>query len=91
MTFCATIIISCFIEAYTPPIEFDYEPTVPYTVTVLNAAQMMGVCQMTPPQWAWGCTVHTETQHIFIDAALPPEAYYIILQHEKAHVNGWRH
>lgn len=90
--FCATIVLSCFIIAYTPPHEYDYEPITPYTITVLPEPMVLKECQRQPHEKLWGCTVHEyPVQRVIIDDRLSGGPLQIVLRHEKAHVNGWRH
>ena len=89
---CFSAVVACFIEAYAPPAKYDYEPTAPYVVIDLPADELQERCWITPGTgWTWGCVHHGVVSKILIDKSLTGQAREIILAHEKAHINGWRH
>ena len=92
MDLCARILLSCFIETYSPPEKYNYEPTVPYKVIALPSAELQKACWMGSGgmSWTWACVFHGSNT-IYIDEVLEGEPREIILAHEKAHINGWRH
>lgn len=77
-----------------PPSRYLHEPVRPYTVNRVDT-EMLGVkCNGDTSAFAavpWACA-NTETNEIWIRTELPhPEGQWLscILQHEKAHLNGW--
>lgn len=90
---CTSIILSCFIGMYEPPKEFDYEPTVPYVVEYLPQEELREACWLPHDVWVWGCVPATYYIKVLIleDLKKHPAEHDIILRHEKAHINGWRH
>lgn len=75
-----------------PPKIYDYEPRVPYEIREFNKDHkpllMTVFCREKPNTIILGCEVNNI---IFIRDDLNKEVYDIILRHEKAHVNGWKH
>lgn len=77
-------------EVPQPPVECRYEPTVPYTITELDARYIPGVCGDPKNRRILACA-YTDTNDIFmpkIDGWYITQAVYdAILVHEKGHVN----
>lgn len=75
-----------------PPPKYNYEPKVPYTITEFHEGNepliFKVLCQVQKGHTALGCTIKNK---IYIRDDLTGKVYDIILAHEKAHVNGWKH
>ncbi len=85
--FCASMILSCFLHAL-PPKKYDYEPRTSYNVIILPEKQANELCR----QKVWGCAlIGKKNSVIIIRNTLKGKFLDIVLRHEKAHINGWRH
>lgn len=79
------------VMALVPPKAYDYEPKVSYEIREFHEGQeplMMKVFCKREGKIVLGCEVN---HIIFIRDDLNKEVYDVILRHEKAHVNGWKH
>lgn len=78
-----------------PPAKYDYPPQQPYKVYVLPIEQVQKKCHITDKRLL-GC-VPIETlllkpvAEVYIRNDLDKELFEVVLDHELAHINGWRH
>lgn len=75
---------------HVPPVRYQFEPKIPYTVIYLAEAIMPKFCGITPngdPE-IYGCA-DTDQRIVFIGRGLPKDWQVCLLTHEKAHLNGW--
>lgn len=83
---CTALVLSCFVQSYEPPPEFDFEPTEPYLIATLPEREVMRVCNMV----SRACAIPAR-RLIIVSDTLKGEFLSITLRHEKAHLNGWVH
>lgn len=83
---CAAMVLACFVQNYLPPHWFDHEPVKAYAIMYAPRHEMRLLCGFD----TWGC-VYPSKRLIVVCEALRGELLDIILRHEKAHLNGWRH
>lgn len=93
------------IEVEAPPAKYRHEPLAPYTVVRSTEHELRKLCKLdylirvlmvrgaggdTTKITVAGCTqVVRRVIHIRDD--LSPRDFQKVLEHEKAHLNGWRH
>lgn len=83
-----------------PPVQYDHEPSVPYTMRHASQFEVDRMCRgelalamLKTGNYelhALGCT-DISTNEILIVRGLSAEDEDVVTRHEKAHVNGWRH
>jgi hypothetical protein len=87
----------CDYPDIVPPAQYDYEPTVHYTVYNVPLDFLKEIACPGNEAMRAGCAVRTtqppdpEFWSIYIRRDVTPEERECILRHEKAHLNGWRH
>lgn len=85
--FCHDMLLACFLLGL-PPEEYDYEPVIPYHIVSLPSKQVNELCK----DEVWGCVILGKNYKVIIVRdSLEGEFLNIVLRHEKAHINGWRH
>lgn len=75
-----------------PPKIYDYEPKVHYDIRQFHEHRepiLLEVFCKAPGRILLGCAIGNHI--IYIRDDLHDQVYDIILRHEKAHLNGWRH
>lgn len=81
------------VASLAPPTRYDHEPRVPYHVSYMAQAKLQKICvgQATGANdMVLGCSL-PELGLVYVAKGMRPEVADIILRHEKAHINGWKH
>ena len=81
------------VASLAPPPRYDHEPRVPYHVSYVAQAKLQKICvgQATgADDMVLGCSL-PELGLVYVAQGMRPEVADIILRHEKAHINGWKH
>lgn len=74
-----------------PPERFRYEPTQPYTVILMRDTALHLQCKIPFEYHLQGCVDNINGSKIYIKQELSDTSRYLVLVHEKAHLNGWTH
>jgi len=69
-----------------PPAQYDYPPTVPYKVEIMQKSDAEAICG---DARAVGCYLKWYNSTVYLRSDLTPGAREIVLRHELGHVNGW--
>jgi hypothetical protein len=85
---CSVIVAAWFVSAWAPPPKYDYEPAQPYTVRSVPCENIPRLCK----GWYVACAL-PHLNLIYVDERLrrKPDWLNKAIQHERAHLNGWRH
>lgn len=79
------------VMSLAPPVQYDYEPVVPYHISYTSQQRVEELC---PSPGAFnlslGCTL-PRLGLIYVAKGLNPRVRDFIVRHEKAHINGWKH
>lgn len=76
-----------------PPARYDYEPRSAYHVSYLKQDKLQRICSSEATgagDMVLGCSL-PELGLVYVAKGMRPEVADIILRHEKAHINGWKH
>lgn len=76
------------VQQLEPPAIYNYEPRTYELREFHEPDMMMKVFCKREGKIVLGCTI---SHIIYIRDDLSPEVYDVILRHEKAHINGWKH
>ena len=69
-----------------PPAQYVYEPVEPYTVERVSRTKLNALCAPWTPYFACADSV---TNTIYIVYDVPADYWWCLMDHEKAHLNGW--
>ena len=81
------------LRSLLPPARYDHEPTRPYHVREVSQARIDALCRgevEAAGRSGLGCTL-PGIGAIYLLDGMPRETRAVVLRHEKAHINGWRH
>ena len=93
MSIAGLVVLVAGLQSLLPPARYDHEPTRHYFVREVSQARIDALCRgevEAAGRSALGCAV-PGIGAIYILEGLSPETRAVILRHEKAHINGWRH
>lgn len=77
--------------AVMPPAAYDYPPQQPYLVRTVAEQKIESICGKHPTNGFVAACAWPELGIIFITEGLDPKVQELILRHERAHLNGWKH
>lgn len=84
---------AAIVALLSPPAMYSFEPLQPYGVQYLAPDELQVRCNPARQyidSTIYGCS-NTTIRMVYVDNTLGGEALALILRHEKAHLNGWRH
>lgn len=74
-----------------PPQQYVHEPAIDYRIVYVSPAKLAQNCPQEPGYTVLGCYYAWYDHTIFLRNDMTPEAARLVLRHELAHVNGWKH
>jgi hypothetical protein len=73
-----------------PPPEYDHPPVDDHYLWIMDQSDIDALCGVEPGKLTFGCA-NTLTNEVFITDQIGGEVFDVVLRHEHAHLNGWRH
>ncbi len=75
----------------TPPAIYAHEPERDYRITTVSKRILAILCKPETGRVILGCTLETDPPVIFVIEGVSSDLRAALIEHEKAHINGWRH
>lgn len=88
-----TAVTFAMVASLAPPQRYDYEPPVSYRVSYVSQAKVQKICAREAHgagDLVLGCSF-ADLGLVYVAKGLSPKVQDVILRHEKAHLNGWKH